>query len=796
MKKIHKLLITAIGFLTLTGCQYIGGNVSRIELNQKEITLEQGDSYQLDVATYPATANSVELKWTIAPGKNATVKDGLVTAKDNLNITKYVTETVKVQSAKFKEVYDTCTVYIKPKVIIPLESINFEKSVNEVSLNNSISLDVNYFPTNASDKRVNYEITDTTIASVENNNNSALIKGLKVGSTTLKATSYEGGFIATTTINVIEVKATSISLNKTSALVYKGMTETLKATIEPSNVSDDSVIWTSSNIEIATVNNGVITAKNVGSAVIKASTNDGLVSATCNITVEEFKGTPKTKLKSIYSDYSNNNVYELDHCPSTGDSKLLIIPIWFTDSKNYIATNKKESVLEDIKTAYVGTPEETGWHSVKSYYAEESQNRLNLNAVVTDWYECGKATSYYASEQSSNPENSGQKRTNALVKTASDWYFNQSGSDSRKSFDTDGNGYLDGVMLIYAAPDYNAKNYIGDSGNLWAYCFWLQNDSYKSTSKPGPNVFFWASYDFMYGETNALNRTGKLYHSGDTRNCKIDAHTYIHEMGHVFGLDDYYDYNSGKTNPAGGFNMQDHNVGGHDPYSIMALGWADPYIPTNTDTITLRPFESSHDLILLTPEFNEYLSPFDEYLLLEFYTPSGLNEFDTKYRYCEASPKGVSKSGIRLWHVDARLLYPYGNTFTDKNITSNPNHSLGVTHMMANTSWSSGAEDYCSPLGEKYAKYNLLQMIRKNRSLSYTTDMNFAAEDLFVDGDEFDPGLYTAQFQNSTKLNSGKYLNWTFSVSISGSGDGQIARVTCTKKEIVFENLTWNLHTF
>lgn len=58
-------------------------------------------------------------------------------------------------------------------------------------------------------------------------------------------------------------------------------------------------------------------------------------------------------------------------------------------------------------------------------------------------------------------------------------------------------------------------------------------------------------------------------------------------------------------------------------------------------------------MILLTPKWNEYDSPFDEYLLLELYTPSGIN------KYHASSLNDLGKIGIRLWYVDARLIYSY-----------------------------------------------------------------------------------------------------------------------------------------
>ena len=108
--------------------------------------------------------------------------------------------------------------------------------------------------------------------------------------------------------------------------------------------------------------------------------------------------------------------------------------------------------------------------------------------------------------------------------TASNWYFSNH-SDARTNYDKDGDGYLDSVMLIYGAPDYlTAEN---SNTNLWAYCYWIQNSSAQNASNPGANVFFWASYDFMYSSTKAYQRTGKSnYGGGDTSYCSLDTHTY------------------------------------------------------------------------------------------------------------------------------------------------------------------------------------------------------------------------------------------------------------------------------
>ncbi len=481
----------------------------------------------------------------------------------------------------------------------------------------------------------------------------------------------------------------------------------------------------------------------------------------------------KTTIAQTYADYISNNVYSIDGAPTIGECSLLVIPVWLTDSSSYVSTSKKSNVLSDIETAYFGSTSATGWHSVKSYYEAESKGALTVSGTVSDWYESGLSMSQVGTY--------GASETASLVKSASDWYFNQNPGQSRTDFDCDGNGYLDGVMLIYAAPNYQSLN--NESyDNLWAYCFWAQQKSHNSVSSPGPNVFFWASYDFMYGSNTASSRTGISYAAGDTSHCNIDAHTYIHEMGHVFGLEDYYDYGSSRLTPAGSFSMQDYNVGGHDPFSTMAFGWSNPYIPTKSCEITIGAFQSTHEVVLLTPSWNAYDSAFDEYLLLELYTPTGLNEFDSTYRYGNAYPQGPSQVGIRLWHIDARLLYFSGSWDASiDHLTSDCAYQStykGVKLAFSNTY---DDESYGSALGSDYYNYNILQLIRNDTSETYRPESDFSSDDLFVDGDSFEMSAYASQFVKGTKLNNGSALGWSFSLAITPNGADSTATINLVK---------------
>ena len=456
--------------------------------------------------------------------------------------------------------------------------------------------------------------------------------------------------------------------------------------------------------------------------------------------------------KKTYAEYIKNNVYPLSMTPSTKKAHLLVIPVWFTDSTKYIDSGKKESVREDINTVYFGKNTDIGWRSVKTYYEEESHDaNLKITGDVSNWYEPGvAATNYYVD---SSP-NDGPVKTKNLVKSAVDWYFEHNTDKSRSDYDCNKDGYLDGVMLIYAAPDYqilNNQNY----QNMWAYCFWIQEKN-SNASNPVANAFFWASYDFMYGSEVCKLRTGKdNNHSGFTKYTSLDSHTYIHEMGHMFGLVDYYDYSSFKFNPAGGFSMQDHNVGGHDPFSSYALGWGKAYVPTETTEIYLKPFTSTGEMIILSPNYNlTTRTAFDEYLILEYYTNGGVNYMDTNNMYMEGKkdyPTGSKQPGIRLWHVDARLAYAVGNSFSTDRITTDPSTSQGkVTLLMSNTYASSDVSiSYLTPVYDthpNYANFNLLELIRNSRSASTpfaSESTNFKSNDLFKKGDCVDLNTLT-----------------------------------------------------
>lgn len=159
---------------------------------------------------------------------------------------------------------------------------------NNVSFNmGDDPIDVYYTvnPSTAWDNNVNYESSNTSVAEVYGSR--IYPKGIGNCKITARATN---GVTATINVTVAEnanINAKSITLNKDTLEIYNGTSSTLIPTVTPANHTD-SILWKSSNNNVATVTNGVVTGKTKGVCTITAySSADASVKAECSVTVKE-----------------------------------------------------------------------------------------------------------------------------------------------------------------------------------------------------------------------------------------------------------------------------------------------------------------------------------------------------------------------------------------------------------------------------------------------------------------------------------------------------------------------------
>ena len=111
------------------------------------------------------------------------------------------------------------------------------------------------------------------------------VVAVKDGNATITASA--GGKSASCEVTVLpkKVDPTGISLDKTEATVYVGSTLQLSATVSPSDATDKSVTWSSSDTAVGQVSDsGLVTALAPGNVTVTASTINGF-SASVTVTV-------------------------------------------------------------------------------------------------------------------------------------------------------------------------------------------------------------------------------------------------------------------------------------------------------------------------------------------------------------------------------------------------------------------------------------------------------------------------------------------------------------------------------
>ena len=127
--------------------------------------------------------------------------------------------------------------------------------------------------------------TDSIILSSKNNAQNISVDSYKGANSVDKALykSLDSNLTVNSEGKSLGKNPDSVKLNKTSATLFKGNKLTLSKTVTPAN-SNQICTWSSSNTKIATVSDGVVTAKAAGTATITVKTSNGKT-ATCKVTV-------------------------------------------------------------------------------------------------------------------------------------------------------------------------------------------------------------------------------------------------------------------------------------------------------------------------------------------------------------------------------------------------------------------------------------------------------------------------------------------------------------------------------
>jgi uncharacterized protein YjdB len=263
--------------------------ITNFILNKTELTLgyvtpESGvpATEQLEVTFSPSNTTQTGISWESDTLSVATVNDyGVVTAVGA------GTATITATSNADSTLDATCVVTV---IDINVDSITISQDTASLYAGSSLTLDAYVLPLNASNPTITWGTSDSSLATVVDG-----VVTTKVPSSdpadypkTVTITATAGSHTSSCVITLKHsTQLTEVNLNKTSASMSVGDTMTLVASTAPSNATNKTLKWASSNTSVATVDStGKITALAAGNTTIVVSATDGSgYSASCYISV-------------------------------------------------------------------------------------------------------------------------------------------------------------------------------------------------------------------------------------------------------------------------------------------------------------------------------------------------------------------------------------------------------------------------------------------------------------------------------------------------------------------------------
>ena len=244
--------------------------VTGVSIHPDTLKMNKNDKdIELMETIKPSNATNKQVTWTSANTNVATVSRSGVVHAVNVGST---TITVTTKDGNFKA-----------RTTVIVSDPNIE--VKGVSLNpNSLKLNINdkdtpltatIKPFNATNKNVTWTSSNPNVATVST---SGVVHPVKPGTATITVTTQDGKFKDKAIVTVCDpnIPVSSVYLNpKIVNLTVDEEDATLKATIKPSNATNQELTWLSFNPKVATISDGVVHAVRPGVAIVKVFTNNG-----------------------------------------------------------------------------------------------------------------------------------------------------------------------------------------------------------------------------------------------------------------------------------------------------------------------------------------------------------------------------------------------------------------------------------------------------------------------------------------------------------------------------------------
>jgi uncharacterized protein YjdB len=275
--------------------------IDSISLSVSEIEIEVGEKYALDAAVFPANASNKEIEWSSSSTDVAIVGNtGMVVGISEGYC--FITASAKDGSNRS----DDCLVHVKRK-IVNVASIVITPMSTTLKVGETIKLTAMVLPQDATNKCLSWSSSNESVATVDTN---GIVTSHNVGTASISVASTDGSDLtAMCELTVTSQLVEDIKLSETHLVLNVGDEFALEVSVLPSNATDKSIVWTSSDSTIVRVEDGKVTAVSEGTATIVSTTADGSnVSTSCEVEVIA----PASGIDAIVVDAQRNcNIYTI-----------------------------------------------------------------------------------------------------------------------------------------------------------------------------------------------------------------------------------------------------------------------------------------------------------------------------------------------------------------------------------------------------------------------------------------------------------------------------------------------------
>ena len=309
--------------------------VTKITLSSTSLSLTVGGGNgNLAAVVSPSNATDKSLTWVSSQPSVATVSnDGIVTPVSG------GTTTITAMANDGSGVKASCTV----TVTVPVSSITLSSNTLSLFVGKTSQLTASVSPSTATNKSVTWSTSNSSIATVSAE---GVVKAVGEGKAAITATAKDGSGIKASCTVTVTVPVSTISLSSNSLALFVGKSSQLTATVSPTTATNQSLTWSTSNTNIATVSaDGIVKAVGEGKAIITATAKDGSgIKATCDVTVTVPVSTITLSATTLSLFVNKTSQLTATVSPSTATDKSVT---WSTSNSN-VATVSTDGTVKAI----------------------------------------------------------------------------------------------------------------------------------------------------------------------------------------------------------------------------------------------------------------------------------------------------------------------------------------------------------------------------------------------------------------------------------------------------------------